>query len=79
MTQFELTLNFDNINTTVKKGKIRPKKFFFNISIMMLTGCWSFMGTPTQNGVVTVGNNETTPLQPDPSRRVLEGEQETDK
>ena len=23
------------------------------------------MGTPTQNGVVTVGNNETTPLRPE--------------
>ncbi|KAI0230755.1 hypothetical protein LSAT2_018904 [Lamellibrachia satsuma] len=32
---------------------------------MTLLGCWRFTGTPTQNGVVTVGNNETTPSQPD--------------
>ena len=32
---------------------------------MMLTGCWLFTGTLTQNGVVTVGNNKTTPLLPD--------------
>ena len=31
---------------------------------MMLIDCWRFTGTPTQNGVVTVGN-KTTPLQPD--------------
>ena len=27
---------------------------------MILIGCWRFMGMPTQNGVVTVGNNEIT-------------------
>ena len=27
---------------------------------MTLDGCWRFTGTPTQNGVVTVGNDETT-------------------
>ena len=32
---------------------------------MTLIGCWRFTGTPTQNGVVTAGNNETTPLRPD--------------
>ena len=32
---------------------------------MTLIGCWRFTGTPTKNGVVTVGNNETTPLRPD--------------
>ena len=32
---------------------------------MTLIGCWRFMGMPTHNGVVTVGNNETTPLLPD--------------
>ena len=26
---------------------------------------FDYTGTPTQNGVVTVGNNETTPLRPD--------------
>ena len=26
---------------------------------------WRFKGTPTQNGVVTVGNNETTYRRPD--------------
>ena len=31
---------------------------------MTLIGCWRFTGTPTQNGVVTVGSNETTPLRP---------------
>ena len=30
-----------------------------------LDASWRFMGTPTQNGVVTVGNNETTLLGPD--------------
>ena len=29
------------------------------------SGCWRFMGTPAQNGVVTMGNNETMPLLPD--------------
>ena len=32
---------------------------------MKLIGCWHFTGTPTQNGVVTVGNQETTPSGPD--------------
>ena len=32
---------------------------------MMLIGCWHFTGTPTQNGVVTVDNNEMMPLLPD--------------
>ncbi|KAI0217989.1 hypothetical protein LSAT2_030271 [Lamellibrachia satsuma] len=34
----------------------------FTISkiITTLLDCWRFTGTPTQNGVVTVGNNETT-------------------
>ncbi|KAI0213429.1 hypothetical protein LSAT2_001545 [Lamellibrachia satsuma] len=32
---------------------------------MPLIGCWRYTGTPTQNGVDTVGNNETTPLRPD--------------
>ena len=27
-------------------------------------GCWRFTGPPTQNGVVTAGNNETTPPRP---------------
>ena len=36
-----------------------------SISIMTLIGCWRFMGMPTQNGVVTMGNNETMPLLPD--------------
>ena len=31
---------------------------------MTLIGCWRLTGTPTQNGVVTVDNNETTPLSP---------------
>ena len=35
------------------------------MSIMMLIGCWHFTGTHTQNGVATVGNNETTPLRSD--------------
>ena len=29
---------------------------------MTLIGCWRFTGTTTENGVVTVDNNETTPL-----------------
>ena len=32
---------------------------------MTLIGCWRVTGTPTQNGVVTVDHNETTPLRPD--------------
>ena len=32
---------------------------------MALLDCWSSTGTPTRNGVVTVGNNETTPLYKD--------------
>ena len=32
---------------------------------MTLIGCWRFTGTPTQNGVVTEGKNETTPLRSD--------------
>ncbi|KAI0232006.1 hypothetical protein LSAT2_017640 [Lamellibrachia satsuma] len=32
---------------------------------MTLIGCWRVTGTPTQNGVVTVGNNETSPLLSD--------------
>ena len=32
---------------------------------MTMIGCWRFTGTPTQNRVVTVGNNDTTPLRPD--------------
>ena len=32
---------------------------------MTVIGCWRFTGTPAQNGVVTVGNSETTPLRPD--------------
>ena len=36
-----------------------------SISIMTLIGCWRFTGTHTQNAVLTVGNNETTPLRPD--------------
>ena len=35
------------------------------VRLMTLIGCWRFTGTPTQNGVVTVGNNETTPLRSD--------------
>ena len=31
----------------------------------MTIGCWRFAGTSTQNCVVTVGDNETTPLRPD--------------
>ena len=31
---------------------------------MTTIGCWRFTGTPAQNGVVTVGINETTPLLP---------------
>ena len=31
---------------------------------MTLISCWRYTGTPTQNGVVTVDNNETTPLLP---------------
>ena len=64
--QFELTLYFDYIDTTLRqKIKIRQKLFLCSISIMMLIGSWGFMGTPTQNGAVTVNNNETTPLLPD--------------
>ena len=36
-----------------------------SISIMTLIGCWRFTGTPTQNGMVTLCNNETAPLRPD--------------
>ena len=32
---------------------------------MTPTGCWRFTGTPKQNGLVTVGNNESTHLLPD--------------
>ena len=51
------------------------------ISIMTdwLIGCWRFTGMLTQNGVVTVGNNETTPLRPDSSQRIHEGQRESDK
>ena len=35
------------------------------IPVMTLIGCWRFMGPPTQNGVVTVSDNRTTPLRPD--------------
>ena len=28
---------------------------------MTVVGCWRFTGTPTQNGVVLMGSNETTP------------------
>ena len=36
-----------------------------DISIMTPIGCWRYTGTPTQNEVVTVGKNETTPLHQD--------------
>ena len=32
---------------------------------MMLIDYWHFMGMPTKNLVVTVGNNETMSLRPD--------------
>ena len=37
----------------------------FSVKSRSLIGCWRFTGTPTQNGVVIVGNNETTPLGQD--------------
>ena len=46
---------------------------------MIQIGCWCFTGTPTQNGVVTVGNSGTTPLHLDYSRRIHEVELESDK
>ena len=30
-----------------------------------MIGCWRFTATPTENGVVTVGSNETTPPRAD--------------
>ena len=61
--QFELTLNFDYIDTTVRL-KIVIRIFFCRIAIITLIGYWRFTGTPTQT-VLTVGNNETKPLRPD--------------
>ena len=35
------------------------------MSITTLIGCWSFTGTPTQNGVATVGKSGIMHLLPD--------------
>ena len=32
---------------------------------MTLIGCWRFTGTPTQNGVLTVGNDKIMPVLQD--------------
>ena len=54
------------IETTVRlKSCIRQKIVERNISVMTPVSFWRFTGTPTTNGVVTVGNNETTLLRPD--------------
>ena len=63
--QFELTLNFDYIDTVRLNILIRQTNVLSSISIMTLIGWWRFTGTHTENGVATVCNNETTPLRPD--------------
>ena len=48
-----------------ESGKLNHKKnVLCTTSVITLIGCWRFTRMLTQNGVVTVVNNETTPLKP---------------
>ena len=75
--QFDLNLNFDYTDTTERRNQAKHC-FLYNLN-NDLSRCWRFRGTPSKNGLATVGNNETTSyFARISSRRVHEDERESD-